>query len=274
LDGSPSPSLCVRARPADYAHARHACPTISYPSRPRSSFRRSRSDRARSPVAASPRTGSSHSRDGLSRALAVETRSPVPTVMTDPRSSVARGQLVSLRLNSPFSTRPSLDYSSQKCPPGVGGALSGTRLARRHGRLGVAPRHRARRPDCGHSSPAAHCAFPPSAPLRALRCACGPPRLLATCSSVRAPFRSRCARSPAAPRFPPSKSCEKPSSPQAALVSGPLDSHLGGSLARAASPRCSACPVPLPATPWFALRSESLLTPEPFVRSFRLRSPC
>jgi len=37
---------------------------------------------------------------------------------------------------------------------------------------------------------------------------------------------SRCARSPAAPRLPPSKSCAKPSSPQAALVSDPLDSHI------------------------------------------------
>ena len=86
---------------------------------------------------------------------------------------------------------------------------------------------------------------------------------------------SRCARSPAAPRSPPSKSCAKPSSPQAALVSDPLDSHIVAlslaPLRRAVSRAPCRCP----------LHHGSLSGPEAFsltgarfARSPRLRSSC
>jgi len=54
-DGLPSPSHCVRARPADYAHARRACPTASHPARPRSfRFDEVEADRAIRPGAWRP----------------------------------------------------------------------------------------------------------------------------------------------------------------------------------------------------------------------------
>ena len=114
-----------------------------------------------------------------------------PARQTGPRTSLLTGN--SRRFCEISARRSRLDLGhlpSDERPTLTLRSSVPTRLPRHLRRLVVPPRLRARRYASGLFY-GRSLRVPPFATLRALRCACGPPRLRAICSSVRAPFRSR-----------------------------------------------------------------------------------